>query len=185
MADDLVSALTEDHQELGGLLAELDALSGGEHLRRVLTAQLIIESVRHSMAEECYLYPLCRAHLPDGARIADEGRADHRQIERILKQLEAGGVPDEHFDLLLSWLIGDMRRHMDEEEKQVFGPLAEHVPGERLRELGAKARRSKALASSRSARSNGALVTMLLRSGAGLVERVREYLCEHGYPRSR
>jgi hemerythrin-like domain-containing protein len=179
MADDLISALTEDHLELNGLLSELEVLSGDEHLRRLLTDQLIIEVVRHSVAEECYLYPLCRARLPGGDRIADEGRAEHRQIERILKQLEAGGLPEEHVGLLLSWLTGDMRAHMESEEEEIFVLLAEHVSREELRELGVKARRSKAAAPSRPVPSSGPLLTMILRSGAGLVERVREYLCEH------
>ena len=71
MADDLISVLTEDHQELNGLLLELEVLSGGEHLQRVLTDQLIIESVRHAVAEECYLYPLYRTRVPGGQEIAE------------------------------------------------------------------------------------------------------------------
>jgi hemerythrin-like domain-containing protein len=187
MVDDLISVLTEDHQELSGLLSELEVLSGGEHLRRVLTEQLIIETVRHAVAEECYLYPVCRACLPDGGVITDKAYAEHQQIERVLKQLEAGGLPDEYFALLLTWLITDMRTHMDEEEQRIFPLLAGHLGEEELRRLGAKARKSKAAAPTRPGRSGGPLLTMLLTSGSGLVDRVRAYLCEHGraYPLMR
>lgn len=186
MADDLLSVLREDHQELKGLLAELEVLSGGEHLRRMLADQLIVESVRHSVAEECYLYPMCRTRLPGGHALADRAYEEHRQIERILAQLEGGGLPDDHFAMLLTWLITDMRAHMDEEEDELFATLAKYVGRDELLELGVKARSSKALAPSRPGTSSGPLVTMVLHGGFGLAERVREYLCGSGraYPRA-
>lgn len=187
MADDLISVLTEDHQELNGLLLELEVLSGGEHLQRVLTDQLIIESVRHAVAEECYLYPLYRTRVPGGQEIADRACGQHREMERILTQLEAEDVTDDNFALLLFRLIRAMRAHMEEEERFLV-ILAKHVGRDELLELGAKARESKALAPAvRPDTFDGPLVNMLVHGGSGLVERVRDYLSGHGraYPPAR
>jgi hemerythrin-like domain-containing protein len=184
--NDLITVLTEDHRELRQLFTELEMLSGGENLRRMLTDQLIIEVVRHSVAEEAYLYPVCRARLPDGGWISEEAYADHRRIERIMKQLEEPGLPDDYFSFLLDWLIGDARRHMSDEEDRVFPLLVKNVSEAELVVLGEKAKRAKRLALARSSADGKGrpLLHTLLASGAGLVERARAYLCGHGkaYP---
>lgn len=184
MSDDLISVLMEDHQELRELLVEVEVLSGGERLRRNLTDQLIIELVRHAIAEESYLYPVCRARLPDGDRIAEEANAGHRRIEQVLKGLEAPDLADEGFSLLLSRLIATMRPHFDEEEQRVFPLLAEYASEKELLDLGEKARRSKTEAPSRpgASRPGVPLLHMLLESGAGLVERVRAHICGRDRP---
>jgi hemerythrin-like domain-containing protein len=184
--DDLITVLTEDHRELRQLFTELEMLSGGENLRRMLTDQLIIEMVRHSVAEEAYLYPVCRAHLSDGGWISEEAYADHKRIEKLMKQLEEPTLPDDHFSFLLDWLIGDTRRHMSDEEDRVFPLLVKNVSEAELVVLGGKAKRAKGLAPTRSSAGDKGkpLVHTLLASGAGLVERARAYLCGHGkaYP---
>jgi hemerythrin-like domain-containing protein len=184
MAEDLLSVLTEDHQELRQLLVEVEVLSGGECLRRNLTDQLIIELVRHAIAEESYLYPLCRARLPDGGRVAEEAYIEHRRIEQVLKGLETQDLADERFSLLLSWLIATMRPHIDDEEARVFPLLAEYVSEEELLTLGEKARRSKSEAPSRpgTSRPGVPLLHLFLESGAGLAERVRAYICGRDRP---
>ncbi|HEY0536926.1 MAG TPA: hemerythrin domain-containing protein [Actinoallomurus sp.] len=184
--DDLITVLAEDHRELRQLFTELEMLSGGENLRRMLTDQLIIEMVRHSVAEEAYLYPVCRAHLTDGGWISEEAHADHQRIEKIMKQLEEPGLPDDHFSFLLDWLIRDARRHMSDEEDRVFPLLVKNVSEAELVVLGEKAKRAKRMAPTRpsGAGKGMPLLHTLLESGAGLVERARAYLCGHGkaYP---
>jgi hemerythrin-like domain-containing protein len=183
---DLITVLTEDHRELRQLFTELEVLSGGENLRRRLTDQLIIEMVRHSVAEEAYLYPVCRACLPDGGWISEEAHADHLRIEKIMKQLEVPGLPDDHFSFLLDWLISDTRRHMSDEEDRLFPLLVKNVSEAELVVLGEKAKRAKSLAATRSppGGKDKPLLHTLLASGAGLVERARAYLCGQGkaYP---
>lgn len=183
-SDDLISVLAEDHHELRQLLTELENLCGGERLRRTLTDQLIVEVVRHAVAEECYLYPLARERLPDGDRVVDTALAEHRRLERLLRRLEAPEVPDDRFALLMSWLITDARQHMDEEDERIFPLLADHFSEEELVELGKKAQQSKSCAPSRaSQKAEGRPpVQVLLASGAGLAERVRDYLCGRDKP---
>ena len=112
--DDLISVLTEDHRELRQLYTELEFLSGGESLRRTLTDLLIVEMVRHAVAEETYLYPVSRKCLPDGNLRTEEAHADHQRLEKILRRLAEPDLSDDEFSLLLSMLIPDARRHIQD-----------------------------------------------------------------------
>lgn len=181
---DLISVLQDDHRELRQLLTEVELLSGGERLRRSLTEQMIIEMVRHMVAEESYLYPICRERLPDGGLTTDEAYAAHDGIEKILKRLEDRDLPDEEFARLLSSLITASRMHIEDEEWRVFPLLTKYGDKQELLALGAKAMDSKASAPSRPepSASGRPLVQALLKTGSGLVERVREHLCGRGKP---
>jgi hemerythrin-like domain-containing protein len=187
--DDLISVLTDDHRELLQLLTEVELLSGGESLRRKLTDHLIVESVRHSVAEESYLYPVSRKCLPDGDRQVAEALAAHRGIENTLVRLEEPDLSDEKFSLLLSLLTLDMREHIADEEGRIFPVVAAKVSAQELVALGTKATKAKAdaLRGPDASPPDAPLLNMLLRSGAGLVERAREYLCGHdkAYPGTR
>jgi hemerythrin-like domain-containing protein len=182
--DDLISMLKEDHRELRQLFIELEFLSGGESLRRTLTDQLIVEMVRHAVAEEAYLYPASREYLPDGAWIVGQSCTEHEWLEGMLRQLEAPDVPDDHFSFLLARLTPDARRHMDDEEERIFPLLITHVSEEELVVLGERARKAKEKAPSRLGAGSQNRLNALLETGAGLVERVREHLCGRGkaYP---
>ncbi|GLY91481.1 hemerythrin domain-containing protein [Actinoallomurus iriomotensis] len=184
--EDLITVLTEDHRELNQLFTELEVLSGGESLRRSLADQMIIETVRHAVAEEAYFYPAVREYLPDGDLIADEACGEHEHVEQILKRLARTDMPDDHFSLQLSWLITDARRHMTDEEERIFPLLAAHVSRETLVSLGEKAKQAKASAPSRdtSGETQVPLLHTIVKSGIGLVERVRDHLCGPGrvYP---
>jgi hemerythrin-like domain-containing protein len=188
-SNDLISVLTQDHREVQQLHTELEHLCGGEPLRRTLTDQLIVEVVRHSVAEECYLYPVCRERLPNGDRLVEMALADHCRIDELMRRLEVPDVPDDEFARLLSLLIAEARTHIDDEEQRIFPLLAEHVSETELIELGKKAQRSKSRAPSRASdKVDGRpLLQLLLSSGAGLVERVRLHLRGQGkaYPDTR
>lgn len=181
-SEDLITVLTEDHRELDQLFTELEVLSGGEPLQRSLTDQMIIETVRHSVAEEAYFYPVVREYLPDGDLIADGACGEHEHVEKILEQLERSDLPDDHFSLLLSWAITSARRHIADEEERIFPLLAAHLSREMLVSLGEKAKKAKAGAPSRctSGEPQPPLLHTIVKSGIGLVERVRDNLCGPG-----
>jgi hemerythrin superfamily protein len=81
-AADIISILTRDHREVDELFEQLEAARPDDgETRRRLTDQVIIELVRHSVAEEMYLYPATRKHVPNGDEIADKELADHGRVE--------------------------------------------------------------------------------------------------------
>ena len=101
---DVVDVLTSDHQEVTELLAQIWQTQDAEQ-RRDLTDVMISELVRHSVAEEMFVYPAMKKHLPDGEAAVEHDVEEHKEIERLMKSLEDLGViggEDVH-DVL--WLV--------------------------------------------------------------------------------
>jgi hypothetical protein len=85
MADkDIIAELTGDHREVEELFGRIQATLGGDPERKRLMEQVTIELVRHSVAEEQYLYPAVREHLASGNTVADKEIADHAAVEETL-----------------------------------------------------------------------------------------------------
>ena len=57
--------------------------------RRDLADVLITDLVRHAVAEEMYVYPAMREHLPDGASAVEHDLAEHQELEVTMKELES------------------------------------------------------------------------------------------------
>lgn len=175
---DLISALTEDHRELRQLLTELEHLTGGEPLWRSLADLTITEMVRHSVAEEAYLYPVARERLPEGQGIVDQEIADHHRLEEMLIRLESPDLRTAQFSQLMSRMDVAVRAHMQAEEDELFVLLAKHLSKEELAVLGRKAAEAKEKAPTRRHRSTPErpVLNTIIASGTGLVERLRKHL---------
>jgi hemerythrin-like domain-containing protein len=179
--DDLVSVLTREHQEQRLLFTELENLDPGEKLQRMLTCQLVTEMVRHAVAEESYLYPVCRDCLPPGDPDLAAGLSQHDELERLLGRLEDPGLSDDRFAALLTRVITEGRRHFDEEERQLFPELASCVGPDELVALGRAAMASRARMTE-PVGDGPPLLEQLMQTGSGLVARIRERLCGDDRP---
>jgi hemerythrin superfamily protein len=69
--NDLISIIKQDHREVEEAFLELEKGEGTPEHRRDLTDHVIAELVRHSVAEEMYMYPAAREHLQNGDELAD------------------------------------------------------------------------------------------------------------------
>jgi hypothetical protein len=139
---------------------------------------VIAELVRHSVAEEMFMYPAARKALPDGDKIADHELAEHAEAEEDMKRLEGVAATDPQFDVLMSKLISDVRHHIEDEEAKLLPRMAESCQPDELRELGAKVLRAKKIAPTRPHPSapDKPPANLILAPGAGLVDRVRDAL---------
>jgi hemerythrin-like domain-containing protein len=143
---DLIDVLTTDHREVQGMFIELERAIGGPAHRKELVDNVTAELVRHSVAEEQYLYPAVRKVLPHGDSIADQEIHEHGEAEQLLKDLEGLQPGDPGFDQKLVKLISEVRKHIDHEESVIFVELASRCTPEQLRDLGAKVTKAKKLA---------------------------------------
>ncbi|MFB7224708.1 hemerythrin domain-containing protein [Streptomyces sp. NPDC056227] len=84
----VIDKLMADHREVEEVFGRIQAVPGNGQQLRDLVDEVTIELVRHSVAEEQYLYPAVREHSQDGDRLADKEIEDHNRVEKILKQLE-------------------------------------------------------------------------------------------------
>ncbi|MFE7393374.1 hemerythrin domain-containing protein [Streptomyces sp. NPDC057582] len=84
----VIDKLMADHREVEEVFGRIQAVPGSGQRLRDLVDEVTIELVRHSVAEEQYLYPAVREHIQDGDRLADKEIEDHNRVEKILKQPE-------------------------------------------------------------------------------------------------
>ncbi|WP_338899740.1 hemerythrin domain-containing protein [Streptomyces sp. TG1A-60] len=179
---DVIAELTTDHQEVEEMFGEIEALPSGDPQRKQYADKVTIELVRHSIAEEAYLYPAVREHVPDGDTVADRELEDHAEAERTMKELERCEADDPEFDRLITQLMTEIRRHIQDEEDNLFPRLRESCSADALNSLGEKVRTAKKTAPTRPhpAAPDTPPANRLLAPGMGLVDRMRDALTGRG-----
>ncbi|MDT9682690.1 hemerythrin domain-containing protein [Streptomyces sp. TRM76323] len=179
---DVITELTTDHREVEELFARIEGLAPGDPERKRLADQVTMELVRHSVAEEEYLYPAVREHLSGGDALADKELEDHASAERTMKELEGCEADDTRFDVLVAQLMAEIREHVADEEANLLPRLREACSQEELDELGDKVRRAKKTAPTRPhpAAPDKPPANKLLAPGTGMVDRLRDALTGRG-----
>lgn len=178
----VVEELMADHREIEEIFARIQAMSGRGQELRDLVDEVTIELVRHSVAEEQYLYPAVREHLGGGDRLADKEIEDHGRIEKILKQLEKMNTGDAQMSPVLQQLMEEVAAHIQDEEDNLFPMMRRTCSAETLDALGDKVRRAKAMAPTRPhpAAPTTPPANKLLAPGVGLVDRARDFVTGRG-----
>lgn len=178
----VIQELTTDHREVEEIFGRIEALPSGSAERKTLCDQATMELVRHSVAEEAYLYPAVRQHLRGGDALADKEIEDHSKAEQIMKDLEGCQADDPRFDSLMTQLMSEIRSHVADEEQNLFPQLEAACPPDALMDLGDKVRRAKKMAPTRPHPSapDTPPANKLLAPGAGLVDRMRDMLSGRG-----
>jgi hemerythrin superfamily protein len=174
---DVVDILISDHRDVTALIGEIWSVRD-TMIRRDLTDTAISELVRHAVAEEMYVYPAMRKHLPDGEKAVEHDIEEHKELERAMKQLEAVDVSSPEFDAALRQLETLLADHVRDEESEQFPELRRRIPREELAELAGKVQNAKKLAPTRPhpAAPNSELFHKLVGPGVGLVDRLRDKL---------
>jgi hemerythrin superfamily protein len=175
---DLIGVIVDDHRSMEGLLAELIAGGGDSRHRRDLADHLTTELVRHSVAEEQYLFPAARRALPDGDHVADREIEAQADVERILKDLEGVDPDDRVFDQLVGRLYVEVLDHVTEEERDLLPRLRAACDPEELRELGQDVVRTNRSAPTRPhpAADEDLPADRILPGGTGMIDRLRNAL---------
>ena len=180
----IIDELTTDHREVEDLFGRIEASPSGAPDRKRLIDEVTIELVRHSVAEEQYLYPAVREHVANGEAMADKELKDHSEVEKILKELEGCSAEDPQLDRLFMALKDSVTRHVQDEEANLFPQLRMACSAEALDTLGEKIRTAKKMAPTRPHPS--APVTppanKILAPGSGLVDRARDFVTGRGKP---
>lgn len=145
---DLVTVITEDHREVERVFAELEREPHGDN-RKDVTDHVIAELVRHSVAEEQFMYPAARRYLQDGNEIADREIKEHAEAEKVMKQLERKETDNPEFENLLGQLIAGVRHHIHDEEAHLLPRLRAACTPEELHQLGGQVLAAKKSAPTR------------------------------------
>jgi hemerythrin superfamily protein len=178
---DVIDVLTSDHREVTALLSQVRSTTDPE-LRRDLADTAISELVRHAVAEEMYVYPAMRKHLPDGDKAVQHDVEEHKELERTMKKLEGADASSAEFDATLRQLEELLADHVQDEESEQFPELRRLIPREELTELAGKVETAKKLAPTRPhpGAPNNQVFHKLVGPGVGLVDRLRDKLTGRG-----
>jgi hypothetical protein len=174
---DVIHVLTTDHREAMGLLDRIVTTSDPE-VRRDLADSLIAELVRHSVAEEMYVYPAMREHVPGGDAAVEHDTQEHKELESQLQQLEGADAAGADFMVICGGIRTTLEDHVRDEENEQFPKLRGHVSDELLVELKGKVETAKKIAPTRPHPSapNAELFHKMVGPGVGLVDRLRDWL---------
>ncbi len=172
---DVIDVLTTDHREVEELIESITTTADAEQ-RRDHADQLIAELVRHSVAEEMYVYPAMRDHLPDGEAAVDHDTNEHKELEALMKQLEGADAGSQEFLVLVGKLRNVFQDHISDEENEQFPKLRAHVPADKLVDLKTRFETAKKIAPTRPHPNapNSELFHKLAGPGVGLVDRLRD-----------
>jgi hemerythrin-like domain-containing protein len=154
---DVFNVLAKDHEEVKGMLAELEkgptkATGASEDqlaLRKKMTEELIIEESKHEALEEMYFWPAVREHLPDGESLADTATHQEQEGKEALAKLDKLQAGDAEFEPLLATFITDGREHIAFEERQVWPGMRAALSREQAEEIGTKIAEGKKTAPTR------------------------------------
>ncbi len=176
-SQDVVDVLTTDHREALILLDQIKLATDMEE-RRDLADTLISELVRHSVAEEMYVYPAMKEHLPNGDEAVQHDIEEHKELEATMKELEAVNADDVRFTELIGQLEITLRDHIEDEEADQFPQLRARIPREELVQMAGKVETAKKMAPTRPHPSapNSQVFHKLVGPGVGLVDRLRDKL---------
>lgn len=174
---DVVDELTTDHNEAIALLDQL-ATTVDPAQRRDLADAVIGEVVRHAVAEEMYVYPAMRDHVPDAEKAVAHDIEEHKDIERVMKQLESADTAEPRFAALVAEMTDKLRHHAQDEEAEQFPALRNSVPRETLVDLREKVQTAKKIAPTRPHPSapNAELFHKIVGPGVGMLDRMRDKL---------
>jgi len=173
---DVVDILTTDHREVLQLVSQIPGADPAE--RRDMADMVIAELMRHAVAEEMYVYPAMRDHLPDGEKEVEHDTEEHQQLVEIMKELEDIDAADARFLQTLGRLETVLRDHVSDEERDQFPQLRAALTREQLVEIGAKVETAKKAAPTRPHPSapHSELFHKTVGPGVGLVDRLRDKL---------
>jgi hemerythrin superfamily protein len=173
---DVVDILTTDHHEVLDLIGQIPGADPGQ--RRDMADTVIAELMRHSVAEEMYVYPAMKDHLPEGESRVQHDVEEHQQLVEVMKELEDVDSADPRFLQTLGRLEAVLRDHVSDEENDQFPLLRVHLTRDQLVEIGGKVETAKKAAPTRPHPSapHSELFHKTLGPGVGLVDRLRDKL---------
>jgi hemerythrin-like domain-containing protein len=138
-AQDAISLLKEDHQEVKTLFSRFERTNGSAEKER-LAEKICNELKLHTRLEEEMFYPAVREAISD-TDLVNEAEVEHASAKDLINQIEATSPSDERFDALVSVLGEYVRHHIKEEESEMFPKVRRS--GIDLAEMGQRLRERK------------------------------------------
>lgn len=174
---DVVDILTADHQDMLALVRQITTSPDAQQ-RRDLADTVIAEVMRHTVAEEKFVYPVVEKHVPGGADEVEHDKEEHEELIAVMKRMEDADATDPHFMELVGEFEELLDHHARDEEDEQFPKLRQNVPREDLIDLGQKVDAAKRAAPTRPHPHvpHSELFHKTVGPGVGMIDRLRDQL---------
>ncbi len=128
---DLFELLESEHEQLEGILEQLEETSPTSPQRQELFMKLKQELKPHMKAEEAVFYPALMQHS-SCRQDALEATEEHHAAELILNEMDSMSLQDEHWAAKLVVLTDLVQHHVEEEESTIFDDAREFLSEDQL-----------------------------------------------------
>lgn len=182
---DVIEILSHDHREVEQMFAELESLRDAadeesSSRRKDVAEQVVIELVRHAVAEEAAVYPQVKEKLSEAE--AEHAKHEHAEAEASMKRLEKLSPQDPAFEAELQTLMAEIREHVAEEENEMFPRMRSVFSQQELMKMGQQVEAVKKIAPTRPHPSapDQPPGNLMIGPVAGLFDRLRDAVTHRG-----
>jgi hemerythrin-like domain-containing protein len=146
---DAIQMIKKDHREVEQLFAGFERAERAEDLTRQqeLAQAIVRELSLHASIEEQLLYPALRRAGVEAETL--DALEEHHAVKVTLDELDAMSARDERFAPKLHVVVEAVRRHVEEEERQLLPHLEAALEPDELRALGDALVRARGVAPTR------------------------------------
>ena len=118
---DAIAMLIADHKKVKALFAKFHALKdGGSDGDKSAIVERVCNALKiHTAIEEEIFYPAVRKAIDD-ADLMEEALVEHAGAKALIAQLEEAEPSDELYDAKVTVLAEQIKRHVKEEEGDMF-----------------------------------------------------------------
>jgi hemerythrin-like domain-containing protein len=145
---DAIAVLKKDHAEVKRLFTRFEKARSGPERRR-LAERIVRELSIHSAIEEQLVYPRLRGRLDGAEGEVLRALEEHHFAKVALAEIAALPEDSERLEPKVRVLADNVRRHVEEEERQLLPALKRLVSADELAELGDALLAAKRLAPTR------------------------------------
>jgi uncharacterized membrane protein len=138
-----VAMIQEDHRRVESLYQDYQRLDGQPTEQRPVVEHICDALEIHAKLEEDIFYPAVQARVrQDGPDLVAEAIKEHKEMKRLIGQLQSGGLADADYNKTVHQLMRDVQHHVHEEEEEML-PRAEQQLGNSLEQLGMQMQQRK------------------------------------------
>jgi hemerythrin-like domain-containing protein len=121
-APSALDLLEQDHRQVEEWLDEYDELQGNDKRKADLAEKICLALEVHTQIEEEIFYPRAREATKDNDLI-DEAVVEHAAVKNMISEIEEMEVGDDLYDAKIRVLGEMVKRHIREEEEELFPEL--------------------------------------------------------------
>jgi hemerythrin superfamily protein len=144
---DAITILKKDHHAIKSLFSRYESAgSDASEEKRALAQQILNDVAVHTSLEEQLFYPVVRELSQPLREMVLEALEEHHAAKVFLSELESSTFLDERFEADMALLIACVRRHLAEEETNLFPRVRTAMNRGALLDLGEALEEAKSVA---------------------------------------